>query len=140
MRRLSEIGCWRGGSPAYVEFGAGLRWRWRVAWIASPAERQLLTRGKREKVGEGERTTIDPVRPPRPPPRLAADFQVKIFVLSLWFCGGPKYQNIVKVSKYEIVVKVSKYWLCRSRFLAPRRNFAEIRRIPRKFRQHLVKI
>ena len=55
--------------------------------------------------------------------KLAADFQVKIFVLSLWFCGGPKYQNIVKVSKYQIVVKVSKYWLYQSRILAPGRNF-----------------
>ena len=46
---------------------------------------------------------------------LAADFQVKILALSLWFCRGPKYQNITKVSKSVFQLKISKYRLYRRR-------------------------
>ena len=57
-------------------------------------------------------------------PRLAADFQVKHLAFSLWFCRGPKYQNITKVSKSVFQLKVSKYRLYRRRFLRGFRHFS----------------
>ena len=47
-----------------------------------------------------------------------------MFVLSLWFGRGPKYQNIIKVSKSVWEPKVSKYRLYRLRFLRGFRHFS----------------
>ena len=57
-------------------------------------------------------------------PGLPADFQVKHLILSFWFCRGPKYQNITKVSKSVFQLKISKYRLYRRRILRGFRHFS----------------
>ena len=67
------------------------------------AKTSLVDDSNKKSGGDEQKAPDEKKEEPKPAEDpMAADVQVYLFVLSFWFCSGPKYQNIIKLSKYQL--------------------------------------